>query len=75
MRGLCVAMAEPTLRSHYVADELFQLLNVWKTSMLGARPEKLAVETHFEHTTGVVRNKRDRAELLGKGGEEFLRHP
>src|SRR4029077_10096836 len=74
-RGLRVAMAKPSLRRHLVPDELFQLFDVGEAPMLLARPEKLVVETDFEHAAGVVGDKRQRAELLGESGQELLRHP
>src|SRR5512141_2177002 len=75
LRGLRIAMAKPALRRHLVPDELLQLFDVGEAPMLLARPKKLAVESDFEHAAGVVRDKRHRAELFGKSGQELLRHP
>src|SRR6478672_13208740 len=75
LHRLCVAVAKPALGRHLIPDDLLQFLDVGETSMLLTRPEELAVESDFEHATGIVGDEGHRTEFLGKCGEEFLRHP
>src|SRR5262245_40818134 len=58
-----------------VADELFDLLDSRKAATLLARPDDLVINAHLEDAAGPIRSERHGAELLGKRGQQLLRHP
>lgn len=72
---LGVDMAEVAARRHLVADQLLELLGLWETASVVTRPDQPAVDADLEHAACVVRDERDRAELLGEGGQQLLREP
>src|SRR5207245_3201862 len=69
-----VAVPEALARSHRVADELLELLDVRKASALPARPERLVIDAHLEDATR-ARDERHLSELRLERRQQLLRHP
>src|SRR6202023_3156218 len=70
-----VRMPERATGGDAVADELFDLLDFRKAAPLLPRPDDLVINAHLKDATGPIRGERHGAELLGKRGQELLRHP
>src|SRR5215813_611794 len=70
-----VRMPERAIGGDAVADELFDLLHFRKAAALLARPDDLVIDAHLEDATGPIRGERHGAELIGKRGQQLLRHP
>src|SRR3984893_11161853 len=70
-----VRMPERATGRDAVADELFDLLDFRKAAPLLPRPDDLVINAHLKDTTGPIRGERHGAELLGKRGQQLLRHP
>src|SRR5262249_29595263 len=70
-----VRMPERGAGRDAVADELLELLDFRKAATLLARPDDLVINAHLKDATGPIRGQRHGAELLGKRGQQLLRHP
>src|SRR5260370_10584775 len=70
-----VRMPERATGGDAVADELFDLLDFRKAAPLLPRPDELVINAHLKDATGPIRGERHGAELLGKRGQQLLRHP
>src|SRR5258708_30029862 len=70
-----VRMPERATGGDAVADELFDLLDFRKAVPLLPRPDDLVINAHLKDATGPIRGERHGAELLGKRGQQLLRHP
>src|SRR6202040_3148181 len=70
-----VRMPERATGGDAVADELFDLLDFRKAAPLLPRPDDLVINAHLKDATGFIRGERHGAELLGKRGQQLLRHP
>jgi hypothetical protein len=68
-------MPERATGDNAVADELFDLLDFRKAASLLPRPDDLVINAHLKDATGPIRGERHGAELLGKRGQQLLRHP
>ena len=68
-------MSERATGRDAVADELFDLLHFRKAAPLLPRPDDLVINAHLKDATGPIRGERHGAKLLGKRGQQLLRHP
>ena len=68
-------MSQGAVGRDTIANEPLELLDIRKAPLLLARPDEVVVDANLEDATGHIRGEGDGAELLGKGGQELLRHP
>ncbi len=72
--GFLIRVPEALTRGYSVAKELFEFLELGKSSVLFARPHENSVNPHLEETAGLG-NKSQFADLLVEGYEKLLRRP
>jgi len=72
---LGVHMAKIARRGDLISHQLLELLDFREMALFTARPNQVPVDAHLENATLIVRNQRERAELLGEGGQQLLTHP
>lgn len=70
LHTLMVGVAQAPLRVDAVAHELLELLGLWESALCGPIPYERAVHMHLKDAarTGL---KRDLAQVLAEGAEEF----